>query len=153
MNAPILSDALVLFGGTGDLARKKIYPALLAMAKHGDLDVPVIVVAHRDLGVDELRRYVHDSLCQQGNMDEAAFSKLARLIELIAVRAKLRVRLRERRVARLCRIEHDDLRIRPERHRIRWRIVGIDVVGGLPGFVWIIGLSVIMTRSADVACA
>src|SRR5882724_7231743 len=77
------SDALVLFGGTGDLARKKIYPALLAMARDGYLDVPVIVVAHRDLRVDELRRYVHDSLCQHGSMDEAAFPKLARLIECV----------------------------------------------------------------------
>ena len=49
MSATIRSDALVLFGGTGDLARGKIYPALHALARSGTLDVPVIVVAHSDL--------------------------------------------------------------------------------------------------------
>lgn len=39
------SDALVLFGATGDLAYKKLFPALYAMAKRGALDVPVIGVA------------------------------------------------------------------------------------------------------------
>ena len=39
------SDALVLFGVTGDLAHKMIFPALYAMAKRGDLKVPVIGVA------------------------------------------------------------------------------------------------------------
>ena len=39
------SDALVFFGATGDLAYKKIFPSLQAMAKRGHLDVPVIGVA------------------------------------------------------------------------------------------------------------
>ena len=39
------SDAFVFFGATGDLAYKKIFPALQAMAKRGHLDVPVIGVA------------------------------------------------------------------------------------------------------------
>ena len=39
------SDALVVFGATGDLAHKMIFPALYAMEKHGDLKVPVIGVA------------------------------------------------------------------------------------------------------------
>jgi glucose-6-phosphate 1-dehydrogenase len=39
------SDALVLFGATGDLAHKKIFPALQRMIRHGSLDVPVIGVA------------------------------------------------------------------------------------------------------------
>jgi glucose-6-phosphate 1-dehydrogenase len=39
------SDALVLFGVTGDLAHKMIFPALYAMAKRGVLEVPVIGVA------------------------------------------------------------------------------------------------------------
>ena len=41
------SDALVLFGVTGDLAHKMIFPALYAMAKRGVLDVPVVGVASR----------------------------------------------------------------------------------------------------------
>ena len=43
--SPRQSDALVLFGATGDLAYKKLFPALYAMVKHGALDVPVIGVA------------------------------------------------------------------------------------------------------------
>jgi glucose-6-phosphate 1-dehydrogenase len=39
------SDALVFFGATGDLAYKKIFPALQAMVKRGHLDVPIIGVA------------------------------------------------------------------------------------------------------------
>jgi len=42
------SDALVVFGATGDLAHKMIFPALYAMAKHGALKVPVIVVDAED---------------------------------------------------------------------------------------------------------
>jgi glucose-6-phosphate 1-dehydrogenase len=43
--APSHSDALVVFGVTGDLAHKMIFPALYAMVKHGELKVPVIGVA------------------------------------------------------------------------------------------------------------
>ena len=45
MNITTHSDALVFFGATGDLAYKKIFPALHAMAKRGNLNVPVIGVA------------------------------------------------------------------------------------------------------------
>ena len=50
------SDALVFFGMSGDLARKKIFPALYAMVKTGELDVPVIGVASSQWTVDDLRR-------------------------------------------------------------------------------------------------
>jgi pullulanase/glycogen debranching enzyme len=46
------SDALVFFGATGDLAHKKIFPALHAMAKRGRLDVPVIGVAKAGWNLD-----------------------------------------------------------------------------------------------------
>ena len=51
------SDALVFFGATGDLASKKIFPALQAMVKRGHLDVPVIGVAKagRGMGIDTAR--------------------------------------------------------------------------------------------------
>ena len=55
MGAPH-SDALVFFGATGDLAHKKIFPALQAMVKHGHLDVPVIGVAKAGWDLDRLRR-------------------------------------------------------------------------------------------------
>jgi glucose-6-phosphate 1-dehydrogenase len=56
------SDALVLFGITGDLARKSIFPALHAMARKGALDFPVIGVASSPLSVEELRARVVASL-------------------------------------------------------------------------------------------
>ena len=49
------SDALVFFGMSGDLAHKKIFPALYAMVKKGELDVPVIGVASSQWTVDDLR--------------------------------------------------------------------------------------------------
>ena len=60
------SDALVLFGVTGDLARKKIFPALYAMAKRGTLNVPVIGVASSKLGLEELHRRATESIREHG---------------------------------------------------------------------------------------
>ena len=57
----IHSDALVFFGATGDLAYKKIFPALQAMAKRGDLMVPVIGVAKAGWTLDQLRARAQDS--------------------------------------------------------------------------------------------
>ncbi|HEY8586872.1 MAG TPA: glucose-6-phosphate dehydrogenase [Rhodanobacter sp.] len=76
------SDALVFFGATGDLAYKKIFPALQAMMRRDGLDVPIIGVAHSGWDVDRLRQRAHDSLAQAardegGTVDEAAFAKLA----------------------------------------------------------------------------
>jgi glucose-6-phosphate 1-dehydrogenase len=77
------ADALVLFGGTGDLARKKIYPALLAMARRGHLDIPVIAVARAPGDASTLRAVVHDSLQQQRLLDDAAFAKLSPLLDYV----------------------------------------------------------------------
>ena len=60
------SDALVFFGATGDLAFKKVFPALQAMVKRGHLDVPVIGVAKAGRGIDELRARARDSVKQHG---------------------------------------------------------------------------------------
>ena len=54
MNAPH-SDTLVFFGATGDLAYKKIFPALQAMVKRGNLNVPVIGVAKAAWNLDRLK--------------------------------------------------------------------------------------------------
>ena len=62
MSAPARSDALVLFGITGDLAHKMIFPALQAMVQHGHLDVPVIGVAREGWSLDKLRERAKDSL-------------------------------------------------------------------------------------------
>ncbi len=71
------SDALVFFGATGDLAYKKIFPALQALVQAGQLDMPVIGVARAGWNLDQLRERVRDSLEHAGEIDEAAFGKLA----------------------------------------------------------------------------
>lgn len=63
------SDALVLFGVTGDLAHKKIFPALYALTKRGDLQVPVIGVASPKWSLTNLQHRVQDSLKQSGGID------------------------------------------------------------------------------------
>jgi glucose-6-phosphate 1-dehydrogenase len=63
------SDALVLFGVTGDLAHKMIFPALYAMAKRGNLKIPVIGVAFPQWGLVRLRKRVTDSINRSGGID------------------------------------------------------------------------------------
>ncbi len=72
------SDALVFFGITGDLAYKKIFPALHNMARRGHLDVPVIGVASSEWTVDELRDRARASINEHGGgVDEDAFRCIA----------------------------------------------------------------------------
>ncbi|TMH31990.1 MAG: glucose-6-phosphate dehydrogenase [Betaproteobacteria bacterium] len=77
------SDALVFFGATGDLAYKKIFPALQAMIKRGHLDVPVIGVAKSGWSVEQLRARAKDSVEQHGGLDPSAFAKLSSLLRYI----------------------------------------------------------------------
>ena len=63
------SDALVLFGVTGDLAHKMIFPALYALAKRGALDIPVIGVAAPEWSLEQLHKRVEDSLTRSGGID------------------------------------------------------------------------------------
>ena len=78
------SDALVFFGATGDLAHKKIFPALQAMVKRGTLNVPVIGVAKAGWGIEQLRARARDSLEKHGGgVDEAAFAKLITLLSYV----------------------------------------------------------------------
>lgn len=78
------TDALVLFGATGDLAFKKIFPALQAMIKQGHLTVPVIGVAKANRTLEQLRDRVRESLTQfGGGVDEAAFAKLVQLLRYV----------------------------------------------------------------------
>jgi len=69
-NHAVQSDALVLFGVTGDLAHKLIFPALYAMAKRGALKVPVIGVAFPKWSLARLHKRVKDSLKQAGGIDD-----------------------------------------------------------------------------------
>jgi len=76
MTAPVQSDALVFFGATGDLAYKKIFPALQAMARRGHLDVPVIGVAKSGWTIDQMRARARDSVTRHGGLDPAPFAQL-----------------------------------------------------------------------------
>ena len=83
-NAKLPSDALVFFGATGDLAHKKIFPALQSLIKRGSLTVPVIGVAKSGWNLDQFRDRARDSLVKNGGgVDEAAFAQLLRLLQYI----------------------------------------------------------------------
>ncbi|HEX5412437.1 MAG TPA: glucose-6-phosphate dehydrogenase [Terriglobia bacterium] len=77
------SDALVFYGATGDLAYKKIFPALQAMVKRGRLKAPVIGVAKAGWNLDQLRARAHDSLEKHGGVDAAAFEQLSGLLRYV----------------------------------------------------------------------
>ena len=77
------SDALVFFGATGDLAYKKIFPALQAMAKRGHLNVPVVGVARSGWNLDQLKARARDSVEKHGGLDPAAFAKLSTLLRYV----------------------------------------------------------------------
>ena len=82
------SDALVIFGFSGDLARKKIFPALYAMVKKGHLAVPVIGVASSKWSKTEWHRHVRDSLLHEGHVggidDPDAFDRLMALLDYVS---------------------------------------------------------------------
>jgi glucose-6-phosphate 1-dehydrogenase len=69
MMTTVHSDALVLFGVTGDLAHKKIFPALYAMVKRGGLKFPIIGVAFPKWSLERLHKRVTDSLERSGGID------------------------------------------------------------------------------------
>ena len=77
------SDAFVFFGATGDLAYKKIFPSLHAMAKRGNLNVPVIGVAKQGWNLDQLRALAADSVEKHGGVERAAFEKLLSLLRYV----------------------------------------------------------------------
>ena len=81
--SPLPSEALVLFGATGDLAYKKIYPALQAMIRRGQLDIPVIGVARANWTLDKLRERAFSSVEQNGGVDAAMFAKLSSQLKYV----------------------------------------------------------------------
>lgn len=64
------SDALVVFGVTGDLVHKKVFPALYSMAKRGVLDIPVIGVASSKLSLAQISERATDSIKASGGIDD-----------------------------------------------------------------------------------
>ena len=80
---PLHSDALVFFGATGDLAYKKILPALHAMIKRGRLDIPVVGVAKSGWNLEQFRARARGSLEKHGGVDPGAFEKMCRLLRYV----------------------------------------------------------------------
>ncbi len=79
------SDALVVYGVTGDLAHKMIFPALYAMVKRGTLNVPVIGVAFPKWSLERLQRRVTHSIKQSGGIDnKRAFQHLLSLLKYVS---------------------------------------------------------------------
>jgi glucose-6-phosphate 1-dehydrogenase len=77
------SDALVFFGATGDLAFKKIFPALYAMTRAGQLDMPVIGVARSQWTAEQFRARARQSVEHTGAVDETTFAILAANLQYV----------------------------------------------------------------------
>ncbi|WP_419995175.1 glucose-6-phosphate dehydrogenase [Streptomyces boninensis] len=78
------ADALVLFGITGDLAKKMLLPALYHLTEAGKLTVPVIGVAAGDWDDDALRAHAREAIIAAGtDLDEAVFARLAPQLSIV----------------------------------------------------------------------
>jgi glucose-6-phosphate 1-dehydrogenase len=77
------SDALVFFGATGDLAYKKVIPALQTLIQHGHLGALVVGVAKAGWGLEQFRARVRESLEAHGGVDEAAFAQLVKRLRYV----------------------------------------------------------------------
>jgi len=77
------ADALVFFGATGDLAYKKIFPSLQAMARRGTLNIPVIGVAKAGWNLNQLKARAKESVEKYGGLDPFAFDKLTKLLRYV----------------------------------------------------------------------
>lgn len=81
---PERSDALVFFGASGDLAFKKIFPALYAMARRGRLGLPVIGVARTPWTLEQFRARARESIEHDGPVDDSVFARLASQLRYVA---------------------------------------------------------------------
>ena len=78
---PTSSDALVFFGATGDLAYKKVFPAMQDMVRRGILTVPVIGVAREGWSLERLQARARDAVEKYGGgVHHEAFPKLMQLM-------------------------------------------------------------------------
>ena len=85
VSAPVASsDALVVFGITGDLAYKKIFPALYALVTRRQLKVPIIGVGRSPMSREQLLDRMRSSLTERGPVDEAGFQELASLLRYVS---------------------------------------------------------------------
>src|ERR1700759_1031471 len=79
------SDAFIFFGATGDLAHKQTWPALAALVKSGRLDMPIVAIGRKDIGVDAIREKAKQSLEEAKGFDSATFEKLSQNLAYVAV--------------------------------------------------------------------
>src|SRR3954469_21042343 len=77
------SDALVFFGATGDLAYKKIFPALQSLIHRGRLNVPIVGVAKSGWNRDQLVERARASVTEYGGLDPVAFPKLVAQLQYV----------------------------------------------------------------------
>src|SRR5277367_2117819 len=77
------SDAFVFFGATGDLAYKKIFPALYAMVRRGGFHIPIVGMARGGWSLEKLTERARDSVKQSGDYDDQSFAKLAALLRYV----------------------------------------------------------------------
>lgn len=83
--APVAADALVVFGATGDLAHKKIFPALYALCKRGILTVPVIGVASSAMSIEEFRARAKKSIeSDSAGYDPQVLDQLLSLLQYVS---------------------------------------------------------------------
>ena len=81
---PAASDALVVFGVTGDLAFKKIFPALQALVTRRQLKIPIIGVGRTAMPHEALVERARQSVAEHGGVDETEFPKLASLLRYVS---------------------------------------------------------------------
>src|SRR5262245_32665581 len=79
-----LSDAVVLFGASGDLVYKKIFPALHGLARRGRLTGPVVGVARSDWTLAQFRARARESIERHGGLDEKAFAALSERMRYVS---------------------------------------------------------------------
>lgn len=79
----VKSDALVFYGATGDLAFKKIFPALHMMVKRGNLNCPIIGVARGDYDLEKLRARAKESIQKHGKFEEESYKKFCSLLAFV----------------------------------------------------------------------
>jgi glucose-6-phosphate 1-dehydrogenase len=83
MSSALESDAFVFFGATGDLAYKKIFPALYAMVHRGGLTVPIIGMARAGWTLEKLRDRARESVQAAGDFEPECFAKLSALLRYV----------------------------------------------------------------------
>ncbi len=77
------ADAFVFYGATGDLAYKKIFPALQGLIRRGALDVPIVAVAKDPWTLEQLQARARESLATHGGLDEAAATRMFQLLRYV----------------------------------------------------------------------